>query len=135
MKTVNIRVVEDLLSPLTGWADIDNLPADLVNIDPGNEIVVKAIIDRYFLPYFKSQSDKYKTVAEDSLSYFLSKHDTNFDKVFYGVLLPFVAPADTRLFFVWLWQILFENKNYQVVDLSEYKEINNLNELLHLKRK
>jgi len=121
MKEVNCWYVHALLSPLVGLADDDESVVRYSTLNPNEASEVKQVIRSILKPYFERYDQKSMDKARDSLSYYLSKDNTDFDRIFYSNLLPFNAPDDPRTFFVWLWDELFGASDYQIHDFTIYQ--------------
>lgn len=133
MNKVNQAFLHDILIPLAGLADDDEQAEKYSSIDPNDEDSVKSIINATIIPYIQNQSKMYKDCVKDALSYFLTQDKVDFEGIFDSNLLPFPAPTKAKLFFVWIWELLFEGKSYIVTDLIGYVEINDIYEPLALR--
>lgn len=57
--------------------------------------------------------------ARKALSYYLTTNGVDFGRIFDSNLLPFTSPSDPRIFFVWLWEIMFNYENYGIEDIND----------------
>lgn len=129
MQTVNWYIINDLLNPLGGTADIDEKICQYKNIDKNNEEEVKEIIAAEIKPYYNESSEAYKISAKRSLSYFLTTNRINFGQLYDSCLIAFDHPDDSRLFFLWIWEILFPREHYHMHDIQNITEIEDINEV------
>lgn len=128
MKTVNQSMVSDLLNSLGGSADINEKIFKYQNVDSNNEKEIKEIILLNIKPHFESQSDQYRASAKLSLSYFLTTNRIDYGYIYDSCLIAFDHPTDARIFFLWIWEVLFYGEDYHINDVKNYSEIDNVNE-------
>lgn len=129
MLTVNQSMFESFLDAIGGTADFDDDRTEMLSkIDGNNEKVVKSIILSEIKPYYESRNDAYKASAKRSLSYFLTTNTINFGRIYDSCLIAFDHPTDPKLFFLWVWEILFPNESYVIEDIEQYIEIDDINE-------
>jgi hypothetical protein len=128
MQTVNQYMVGDLLNPLGGSADIDEKIYQYQNVDSNDEEQIKKIILENIKPHFENQSELYKSSAKRSLSYFLTTNRIDFGYIYDNCLIAFDHPKDSRLFFLWVWEVLFPFEDYNIEDVKKYSEIEDINE-------
>ena len=113
-----------------GGADDDEMTARFRNLDVNSAVQVKAVITAEIKPDFEAQSEKFREACRTALRYYLCKPDSRFERVFYAHLLPFDPPNDVRIFFVWVWEVLFPGQDYHVSDLGQFEEVNDISEPL-----
>jgi hypothetical protein len=128
MKQVNPYLVENLLSPFGGTADIDTEIIKYANVDNNNEELVKQIITQNIKPYYESRSDLYKEAAKRSLRYYLTTNRINYGDIYDNCLIAFDHPDEPRDFFLWIWEVLFPGEEFLIHDEENYIEIIDLNE-------
>lgn len=128
MNVVNICFLEDLLSPLTGLADDDEMVQYYSDINLSAETQYKQIIDEYIKGYFCKLNKEKKNKLKMALRYSLSKEGFDFARIFESCLLPFEPPINVRSFFIWIWEELFREEDYMISNLEEYKVIEDIYE-------
>jgi len=128
MQTVNKYMIGDLLNPLGGSADIDEKIFEYQNVDSNNEIEIKKIISGNIKPHYEKQSEAYKLSAKLSLSYFLTTNRIDYGYVYDSCLIAFDHPTDARVFFLWIWEVLFPGEDYHIENVKNYSEIEDVNE-------
>lgn len=128
MKKVNKYFVEALLNPMAGMADFDDTPEYIQKLDANNELQTKEIIKQYLLPEFKIKPEEYKQIVYDSLSYYLTTEKMDFERTFYSVLMPFNAPIKAVTFFIYIWEVFFENKSFVIENPGDYFESDDISE-------
>lgn len=128
MQSVNQSMIRDLLNPLGGSADIDEKIFEYQNVDNNSEIEIKKIISENIKPYYEKQSDRYKSSAKLSLSYFLTTNRIDYGYVYDSCLIAFDHPTDARAFFLWVWEVLFDGEDYRITNVKNYSEIEDVNE-------
>jgi hypothetical protein len=119
LKDVNIYFVTALLNPLTGGADDDEEVALYRETDPDNEQQMRTVIRDRLKPYFKRFDVKSAEIAKASLQYLLSDRSTDFLRLYGSCLLPISPPSEPRHFFEWLWNELFDGREYKLISLDE----------------
>lgn len=129
MKTVNPNFLSDLLAPLCGSADNDEECTFYSTIDPNNEEEIKMIIKEKLRPYYFEKSIRYRSLAKFSLSYYLTTNLFDFGNIFDTYLIAFEPPNSPKLFFIWLWEVLFNNSNYKMKDINNIKISNYIHEV------
>jgi len=127
---VNPYFLENVLIPLSGEGDIEGT-VDYASLKVEDETQVKKLIKERIKPCFDSRSVETKAMTLRTLSYYLSKPDAQWDRVFYSSMMPFNPPKDVRIFFVWIWEILKPQSGYQIEDLSGYVVDPDMNEANH----
>lgn len=132
MHKVNPSFLSYMLSPLTGGADIDEEVTKYNNIIPNNEAEVKEIIEVVLKPFFESAPMEFRHEAKKSLSYYLTTDKIDFERTFNSNLMPFDHPTIAKQFFLWLWEVLFNDESYDIKNIETYIEINDINEPLRL---
>lgn len=128
MKTVNLYMLNDILTPLGGGADIDEQIFQYQNFNGNDKMSVKNIIAREIKPYYKKASQEYKTSFKRSLSYFLTTNAIDFGRLYDSCLIAFDHPANPRDLFVWIWEVLFPDTDYILENIHEYEEVEDVNE-------
>lgn len=107
MTTVNLQFIDALLGPLVGSADDDAQRDRYRNVNADNEYHVKAVIAETIKPRLDNRPWRYRTAARNALAYALLQPDFDFATVYANNRIAFPPPLTARLFFVWLWEILF----------------------------
>lgn len=135
MNKVNMLFLDDVLSPLTGGAD-DDEQIDLYNgLDVNNESLIKGIILKTIKPEFSNKSLSYQIEVRKALAFALLSTNINFDRIFNRNLIAFEHPTESRDFFVWIWEILFDKQRINLEDISDYKVVEDERELMRLSMK
>jgi hypothetical protein len=135
MKTVNQYFLSELLNPLIGGADDDELYSALRNLNVNNEMVIKKLIRENLHQYFKQKPDAYKEAAKRALSYYLTTNKADFERIFNSALTPLDTPDNSQLFFQWIWEVFWEGEDYNILDVSSYKETDDIREPIRLSMK
>lgn len=107
MKKVYIRLIDALLEPLCGLADDDDSVMKYYALDSNSEADMKHILAKTLLLHYQQMTPAKQDASKCALSYALSVNQFPFSRVFNSCLIPFDHPVDPRLFFVWLWDVLF----------------------------
>lgn len=107
MKTANIYIIQTVLHSLVGSADINSVSDKYLTVNGDDENEVKAIISEELLPAFKSSTDRFQNSVKQSLWYYLSKANYDFEGFYDSCLIALPPPKSTRDFFIWLWEVLF----------------------------
>lgn len=128
MKLVNPYFLNDLMSPITGLADDDEAVSYYNSLNISSEEQYRSIIREVFIEYFSSLDKQKKDKTKTALSFYLSKQDSDFERVFESCLPPFDPPTDVRDFFVWLWEELFKGESYIISDMESYKIVPDIHE-------
>ncbi|RZK32258.1 MAG: hypothetical protein EOO61_17085 [Hymenobacter sp.] len=119
-RIVNIYYVSRLFDPLFSLSDeeIDSLSA----INFNDEAEAKGFFQQRILENFERYGPKSKIMCRNALQYVLctSASPYSFPDLFPYGELPVEAPDDTKLFFSWLWQILFSNERIPKCDEDEF---------------
>jgi hypothetical protein len=126
MKHVNPNFFSNMLGPLVGMADGDD--DEYQNLNPNSEEEVKKIIIDVLKPNFEEFSQEKKEKCKRTLSYYLTTSKIDFDGIFASNLLPFEPPTEPRLFFIWLWEVLFEDEDYLMENPDQFVERNDIYE-------
>lgn len=129
MQTVNWYIINDLLNPLGGSGDLDEKIYQYQNVNKNNKVEIKKIITDEIKPYYEESSEAYKISAKRSLSYFLTTNRLNFGRLYDSCLIAFDHPDDARLFFLWIWEILFPNEDYYMENTQNITEIEDIDEV------
>lgn len=128
MKIVNPYFLLDLLGPITGRGDDDEEVEKYKYIDSSDETHYKIIIKEIFVDYYLGLTKHNQGKAKLALSYYLSKSDLDFERIFESCLPPFDPPNDPRDFFVWIWEALFNGESYEIDPSEKYKIVADVNE-------
>lgn len=129
MPTVNMFILENLIAPLGGTADMDDEKATaLREVDGNNESDVKNVLYQEIKPYYDSRSNDHKISIKRSLSYYLTTDKVDFGRMYDSVLIAFGHPTNPKDFFIWIWEILFPKEKYNLDNLNQYIEIEDINE-------
>jgi hypothetical protein len=128
LKIVNPYILRDLLSPITGRGDEDEVVEKYKLVDFSDETQYKVIINDLFVDYFQTLSKEKKAKAKLALSYYLSRSEFDFERVFESCLPPFDPPRNVRDFFVWIWEALFNKENYNIDPNEVYKIVADVHE-------
>ena len=123
MKTVNpLCVTTTLITPLVGLADAEELFEEYEGMNPDSEKEVKQMILEVLQPHFDSLSPVIKNKCKLALSYYLTTSMIDFEKIFDSEMLPFDPPSPPKLFFIWLWEVLFEGEDYVMKNPEQFIE-------------
>jgi hypothetical protein len=133
--TVNPNLVESLLMPLAGDADNDEQTNLFASLDVNNEFEMKEVIRKYLLPDFNQSSKVYQDQTKLSLAYFLITEKLDFERIMQSLLLPFDPSHHGKKWFVWIWEVLFNEEECSLPDTSKYKVVNDIYEPIRLKMK
>lgn len=114
MITVNPIYIHEVVSPLIGGADSEEI-IDLYgyyNVD--KELEVKQLARDVLLPDFLKQRPELQREVKNTLAYYLTYPKQDFERIFNFLLLPIDTPKNARIFFQWIWEVFFdgESKNY-----------------------
>jgi hypothetical protein len=126
---VNPYFLHRLLEPLTGLADDDDAVLRYSHVDRNDEHAVREIIRTVLVPHARLLAPEVMERVRLAYQYYLSKPDSNFDRVYYSNLLPFDAPDDPRKFFQWLWSEVFVDDDYHLAGYQQYAERPDLEEV------
>jgi hypothetical protein len=77
MKKVNRYFLDDLLNPLVGGADDDDMENLYRCVDIDSEAQIKKIIKEILLTHFEIKPNAYKEIAKNTLSYYLTLDNKN----------------------------------------------------------
>ena len=133
MNSVNPYFLHTLVEPFTGLADDDDAVRAYVDLDPNDEPMVRAIIRKTIVPHAASLSVDAVERVKLSYRYYLSKPDSDFDRVFYSNLPPFNAPDDPRKLFLWIWEECFPGQDFLLPSLDQYFENRDIEEPMRFK--
>ncbi len=128
MNFVNRYFIDDVLSPLSGLADSDEDVKQYKHFQSDNENQVKALFHEKIKPAFDYKNDNIKIKTKNALAFYLVSDKVNFASIFHSNLLPFQSPKNPKLFFVWLWEVLFDFENYNLIDIKSFSENNDIDE-------
>lgn len=116
-KLVNVYYIGAVLEPFLFLEDNEELFQDL---DYENEVDVKNIIKSVLKPHFHAFDENSKVIVKNSLGYFLY-HDSDMWESIFAMNHPqFDLPSEPIKFYKWLWEILFENDDYEDEGNKEY---------------
>lgn len=128
MNFVNRYFIDDVLGPLSGLADSDEDVNLYQHFQSNEENQVKALFSEIIKPAFDLKNDMIKIKTRDALAFYLVSDKINFASIFHSNLLPFNLPHNPKLFFIWLWEVLFSSENYKEIDVNNFKENNDVDE-------
>lgn len=128
MKTVNLYMLNDILNPLGGSADVDEKSYLYENLDNNDEAAVKEVISKEIGSYYKTTSLAYRDSLKRSLAYFLITKKIDFGRLYDSCLIAFDHPKNPRDFFLWIWETLFPDEPYDGMDVGEYTEVDDVSE-------
>lgn len=128
MIIVNPYFLHDLMSPITGLGDDDKVVSYYRKMGTISEAQYRKIINEMFIDYYNSIDEDKKKKSKTALSYYLSKPDFDFERVFESCVPPFDPPADARDFFMWLWEELFKDESYLISDFQSYRIVSDIHE-------
>lgn len=132
MQTVNWALLNDILNPIGGTADMDGMHHKYEKINSNDQVAVKKVILEEIEPYYDLASDVYKNSLKSSLSYFLTTNRIDFGRLYDSCLIAFEHPTDAKLFFIWIWEVLFPSEDYHLLNPEVYLEIEDFNEPANL---
>jgi len=105
--------------PIAGGADIDNNPAEHLDLNNYDDVV------HLFTHYIKPLYDKYHPIQQvrlkETLRYALHTFSwQDFENELESNLPPFKTPRDCRALYIQLWTLLFPTEPWQQMQMSEY---------------
>jgi len=120
-------LIDALLSPLCGLADDDDSIIQYDALDINSESDVKQVLMNVLLPHYQQMELEKQTASKCALAYALLSPQFPFRRTFDSCLIPFDHPEDPKLFFIWLWDVLFSpdrpaldsNETYVIDDRPE----------------
>ena len=131
METITIHpyAFVELLSPFMGMADDDDEGSKYVSLDSDSPALMKQVIREKVVPHFEALPDSRKAEVKACLRWALSTNAVDFDRPFGSLLVPFAPPHPARNYFLWGWEVLFENEEIfaegqpevSVIDISRKK--------------
>lgn len=121
MKIINPYFLIHLLSPIDGSGDDDNVVSHYNEMGIIREEQYRIIINNLFIDYYHGLDIDKQQKTKLTLSFYLSKANFDFNRIFESCLPPFDPPANARDFFVWIWEALFNEESYLISDLESYK--------------
>ena len=132
MKTVNYWYIDGLLAPIFVNPDDDQFIKSFHFPDANDESEVKRVLNAQIKPCFMKFDRETQEHIKDTLQYYLSsipnentKERSHFFSALFGMASPaFTDPGDPRLFFVWLWEVLYGSESYLIDDYRDYVENN-----------
>lgn len=129
-KMVDLTFLEFYFHGLTGRADIDKEVTKYSSTNPDNEHQIKQIISERLKPAVEKYPAQFQMQMQNALSYSLTTNAIEFGSLYDSQLLPFDHPTDPRLFFVWLWEVFYENQSYLIPNSTDYNVIeSNINDI------
>ena len=112
-KRVNIFYISRLFDPLFSLSDDET--DELASLNPDNELQVKVLLNNFILGNFNRYGQASQSIVKATLLYLLcygiENHD--FSELFPYGDVPINAPKNKKLFFTWLWEVLFPNEDSQ----------------------
>lgn len=117
-KIVNLFLLERLLAPMGHLPDEEELV--FYDLNPNDEHAVKEMIRKYVVPAYFSFGPKSKEISKNSLQYFLSMPKSSYQYTFDRIGTPFDSPEEPRKFFIWVWQELFGEEDFSLIDKENY---------------
>ncbi|OCX50843.1 hypothetical protein BEL04_19135 [Mucilaginibacter sp. PPCGB 2223] len=133
MKVINLSYLYYLTAPLVGGADDDEMVKHYWDIDHNDENTIKEVIKSVVKPFFETNySLLFRETVKETLAYHLSANKIDFAGLFNGQLHPFDHPTNPKLFYVWIWEVLFDGESYGILNLDEYSEKDDPNEIIRL---
>jgi hypothetical protein len=131
---VDLTYLQFYLHGLTGHADIDKEVERYSNVDSNNEAEMKLIIQERLKPGVEKYPKKFHDKMKIALSYSLTKNQLDFGLLYDSQLLPFDHPSNPRLFFIWIWEVLYGKESYLLANPNEFSaietNINDVNDFL-----
>jgi hypothetical protein len=129
MNQVNKYMVSALLAPVGGTSDMDDDKSmGYLTLNPNNEQEIKQVINDEIKSYFEGRKDAFKNSFKKSLSYFLTTNKVDFGRLYDSKLIAFDHPENPKTFFVWLWEVLFDDESYIMHNPENYIEVDDYNE-------
>jgi hypothetical protein len=130
----DLGFLEFFFHGLTGRADIDAETEKYASLDPDDEIEVKKVIDSRLRPVIEKYPEVFKNEMKKALSYCLTTEDFDYGNLYDSELLPFDHPTSPKLFFIWLWEVLYNSESYLLENIKSVKvtesNINDINTFL-----
>lgn len=114
MTLINPSFVEDLLAPLIGLGEADEVRRQYADVDPHDEQQVRAVIRRELVPYFHDTSPEGQEAAKLALAWYLSFQPEGLNRLYHGLYLPF-RKQPVHLW-EWIWKELFGEEDYRLTD-------------------
>ncbi|HEV2971210.1 MAG TPA: hypothetical protein VGY55_14645 [Pirellulales bacterium] len=125
MRTVNYHFISRALGILTIEEAQRGTPLDL---DPDSEESSKRVFRQHVVPFVDRWPKWRREMLHLSLAYSLNDVDV-LDRILAGEQdLTMSEPSDIRRFFLWLWETLCPEEDYQKVDLRDVVENNDMME-------
>ncbi len=118
MNTVNPFFLDVFLIPITGLGDDDESVLYYQKLGVCTETRYREIIRELLIDPFVKLDEEKKLKAKIALSYYLTTSKIDFLRVFEACLPPFDAPRVARDFFVWIWEEIFTNESYLLLDVE-----------------
>lgn len=128
MKAINPYFLNVPLDPFCGMADVDEEVERFRDFNSNDEEAVRRLIQEQMKPYVAELHLETRDRISDAYRYYLSRKETNFDRVFGSVLAPFDPPDNPRDMFLWIWQECFGG-DYAIDDSVDYRIVANFNEV------
>lgn len=133
MIRANSYLLSAFLEPWCGLGDDDAAIGSFLSFDPENGEQVQALIRATLPGHFSRFTEDSQESLKQSLRYFLNLPDFDFEGVFEASLPPFDPPSDARLFFTYIWEVLFEGEDFAIRDIDSVRVGNDPHELNSLK--
>lgn len=121
MTIVNQAAVEDILSPLSGMADIDEDMELYGDVDPEDQDTVRGIIRALIVPYFHANSPEGQAASKLGLAWYLTFRPDRLERVYESQLPPF-RDQPTRLWEM-IWEELFFDEDYHLTEDASSFEV------------
>lgn len=121
MTEVNLYIVGHLIGALATLNLADEEVDELYEIDANNEAEVKENFRRFLVPEFDNYELKIKQRLKEALKYLLCFGDEeSFQLVKNMNEPPFNFPNPSKQYFIWLWEVLFDDESYKIENIDEY---------------
>src|SRR5215212_1357742 len=134
MIIINPVFINEVVSPLIGGADSEEEIDKFSYCNPDLEGDVKELAKTVLLPDFIQQKKILQQRIKNTLAYYLNfPQKINFESIFESLLLPLKTPENTRLFFQWIWDVLFEGESIEYITSKTVKEEFDVNAATNLK--
>ena len=114
LKIVDRIFIVEILQGISFY-DEEQCEAIFSKLNHNDETDVKLVIRYRILPVYYMKSNHFKENLKNSLKYYLSYEgfdDDIFKEIFYLASPAFDLTENSKDFFKWLWDELFEDENY-----------------------
>lgn len=132
MLTVNPYLLHEPLNPIQGMADDGEADAAFAGFNQNSEDSLRALARLLLVPHVDALGRHGRDRIELTYRYYLTKPDTNFERVFNSALLPFETPAVPRSFFLIVYEECFRKPFVELTCWQEYEERPDVEEGLRL---